>query len=269
MPDTPTHPYLSRLVAGELAEIASKIAGFKIAKRDFASAANISGVRSKTQTFSSRHDSRTLFASDSGYGLLGKAGTWTGDDRTVVAACRRVLRAAKVPLKEIAGINVVSEMGQVAEKVSADRFQVYEPKLLRKLARARRVVEGIPVWSSYASVGLTANGAIGLLEVHWPELSASVLKEARLLQALVKGKGLKPQEVAEAQVESVEAGIIHSPAVGFFMDVVPVVRIVYAGAQRDVGRKPTIYLDRHGNQVPTPRSIEPAQHDHVSRQKSR
>lgn len=267
MPDTPSQPHLSRIAAGELVDAASTIAGFKIAKRDFASAANISGIRSKTQTFRCRHDSRTLFASDSRYGLLGKAGTWTGDDKTVVAACRRVLRAAKVPPKEIAAIDVVSEMSQVAERVSGEKVRVREPKVLRKLARARRAVDGIPVWSSYATVGLAAKGEIGSLEVHWPELPAAVVKEARVLQALVKGKSFKPPDVADARAESVEAGVVHSPAVGFFMDVVPVVRVVYAAVRSEVGRKPTLYLDRHGEPVATPRAIEPAKHDPVSRQR--
>jgi len=267
MPDTPSQPHLSRIAASELADAASAIAGFKIAKRDFASAANISGIRTKTQTFSSRHDSRTLFASDNRYGPLGKAGAWTGEDKTVVAVCRRVLRAAKVPPKEIAAIDVVSEMGRVAERVSGEKFRLHEPAVLRKLARARRAVDGIPVWSSYATVGLTAKGEVGSLELHWPELPTAVVKEAGVLQALVRRGGFKPPEVGDTRAETVEAGVIHSPAVGFFMDVVPVVRVIYASVKSEIGRKPTLYLDRHGQPVAMPRDIEPAKHEPVSRQK--
>src|SRR5262245_60172275 len=108
MPDISPQADLSRVVAGQLADAASAIAGFKIATRDFASAANISGIRNRTQTFSSRHDSCTLFATDSRYGHLAKAGAWTGDDKTVIAACRRVLRAAKVTSKDIAASEVVT-----------------------------------------------------------------------------------------------------------------------------------------------------------------
>jgi hypothetical protein len=267
MPDTPSQPHLSRIVANELVDAASAIAGFKITKRDFASAANISGIRSKTQTFSSRHDSRTLFASDNRYGPAGKAGAWTGENKTAVAACRRVLRAAKVSPKEISAVDVVSEMGQVAERVSGEKFRPHEPTVLRKLARARRAVDGIPVWSSYAKVGLTGKGEVGSLELHWPELPAAVVKEAGVLQALVKRGGFKPPEVADARAETVEAGVIHSPAVGFFMDVVPVVRVIYTAAKSEVGRKPTFHLDRHGRPVVMPRDIEPAKHEPVSRQK--
>jgi hypothetical protein len=266
MPDPPSQAQLSRIVASELVDAALAIAGFKIAKRDFASAANISGIRSKTQTFSSRHDSRTHFASDNRYGPLGKAGTWTGDDRTIVAACRRALRAAKVPPKETVEIDVVLEMGREAQRVSGEKFRMYDPLVLRKLARARRAVEGIPVWSSYAMVGLTGKGEVGSLELHWPELPSAVVKEAAVLQALVKRIGFRPPEVADARVETVAAGVIHSPAVGFHMDVVPVVRVIYAASKKVIGRKPTLYLDRHGRSVSMPRDIEPAKHEPVSRQ---
>jgi hypothetical protein len=267
MPDLPSQPDLSRIAARSLAEAASTITGFKIATRDYASAANISGVRSKTQTFSTRHDSRTLFASDNRYGPLGKAGAWTGADRTVVAACRRVLRAAKVPSREIAAIDVVAEMGQVAERVLGEQFRLHDAKVLRKLARARRGVETIPVWSSYATLGLTRTGEIGSLELHWPELPEAVVKEAGVLQTLVKRRLFKPPEVAEARAESVEAGVIHSPAIGFFMDIVPVVRVIYAPTNQEVRRKPTFYLDRHARPVTMPRDIEPAKQEPATRQK--
>ena len=267
MPDIPPQPHLSRIAAREMADTASAIVGFKIPTRDFASAANISGIRSKVQSFSSRHDSRTLFASDNRYGPLGKAGAWTGEDKTVVAACRRVLRAAKVPPKEIAAIDVVLEMGQVAERVSGEKFRLHDAAVQRKLARARRAVDGIPVWSSYATVGLTGTGEIGSLELHWPELPKAVVKEASVLQTLVKQRGFKPPELADARVETVEAGVIHSPAVGFFMDVIPAIRIIYAAINREMRRRPALYLDRHGSPVSVPRDIEPAKHEPVSRQK--
>jgi len=267
MADIPAQADLSRFVARQLADDASAIAGFKIATRDFASAANISGIRSKTQTFSSRHDSRTLFATDSRYGHLAKAGAWTGDDKTVIAACRRVLRAAKVPSKEIAAIEVVTEMGQVAERVSGAEFRLHRPTVLRKLGRARRVIDEAPVWSSHAMVGLVAAGAIGSLELHWPEVPDVAVEEAGVLRTLVKRRAFKPPEVADARPESVEVGIIHSPAVGFFMDVVPVIRVIYSPVNPEMRRKPTLYLDRNGRAVSMPRDIEPGHREPTSRTK--
>ena len=240
-----------------LAEAASELAGFKLTKVEYGAAANIAGIRTKTQTFSSRRDSRTIFATDSRYGHLQKAGAWTGANRTAVAAGRRVLRAAKISAKEIAAIEVLSEMGQVAQRLAGDKVRVHKPTVLRKLARARRAVAGIPVWSSHATVGLNAAGDIGFLELHWPELPSAVVEEAGVLQRLVK-EGFKPPALDGARPESVEAGIVHSPAIGFFMDVVAAVRVVYRGHEPTVGRKATLYLDRHGEPVALPRDIVPA-----------
>jgi len=131
---------------------------------------------------------------------------------------------------------------------------VSEPTLLRKLAHARRSVRGIPVWSSYATVGLTAKGDIGSLELHWPELTEVVMREAGILNQLVK-RGLRPPDLKGGRPESVKAGVIHSPSVGFFMDVVAVVRVIYAVEEPGTGRKPVLYLDRHGEQIDPPRSI--------------
>lgn len=257
---------LSRVVAGEVARVALAIAGFKIPTRGFASARNVSGVQSKTQTFSSRHDSRTLFATDSRYGYGAKAGAWIGDDKTVIAACRRVLRAAKVPSREAATVDVVVEMGQVAERVSEEKFRLHDAALLRKLGRVRRAVDGIPVWSSYVTVGLTRAGTIGSLELHWPELPPVAVKEATVLAMLVKRRIFQPPELADARPEAIEAGIIHSPAIGFFMDVIPVIRVIYSNANPELRRKPTLYLDRHGQAVSMPRDIEQARREAVVRQ---
>jgi hypothetical protein len=248
---------LGRLESAELVEVASAITGWNLARPEFGTAANVAGVRTKNLTFSRRLDSRTVFASDVRYGPHRKAGAWIGPDKSVVSACRRILRAVKIPAREIAGIDVLCEMGQVAERLGKDEFRTHDAALLRKLARARRAVGTIPVWSSSATVGLTNGGELGSLEVHWPELPAAVVKEAGLLQSLID-KRFHPPELAGARPETVEAGIIHSPALGFFMDAIPVVRVVYMVEEPGVGRKPTLYLDRHGDPVEPPRDIRPA-----------
>lgn len=245
---------LSRVASTQLIASARAVAGFRLARPEFGSAANVSGVRTRILTFSWRHDSRTMFASHVHYGYQRRAGAWTGSDKTAIAACRRVLRAAKIPAAEIAGIDIQRELGQIAERTSGDDFRVSEPTLLRKLAHARRSVRGIPVWSSYATVGLTAKGDIGSLELHWPELTEIVMREAGILNQLVK-RGLRPPDLKGGRPESIEAGVIHSPSVGFFMDVVAVVRVIYVVEEPGIGRKPVLYLDRHGEQIDPPRSI--------------
>jgi len=255
---------LSRIAVAELIGAASTVAGFTFRRPEYASAANVSGIRTKTLAYSHRHDSRTIFASDARYGYLGRAGAWTGSDRTAAAACRRALRAAKAPAKEIAGIDVLAEMSQVAERVGDEEVRVHEPTLLRKVARAERAAEGLPVWSSYATVGLNADGDIGWLELHWPDLPEAVVKEGAVLQKLAD-RGVEPPELPGARPEKVEVGIIHSPAVGFHMDIAAALRIVYLGDDPEVGRKPTLYLDRHGEPVARPRDIEPTKPPTVAR----
>jgi len=264
MPQKNTPNALSRLVSAELIKSAAAITGFRFTKPEFGSAANISGVRTITVVFSQRHDSRTIFASDRNYGHLGKAGAWTNDNKTAITACRRVLREAHVPAKEVAGIGVISEMGQVAERVSEKEFRSHDTTLLRKLARAHRTMDGLPVWSSYAIVGLNKTGGLGWLELHWPEIPSSLVKEARLLQSLIK-RGFKAPDVKGALPEKMEAGLVHSPAIGFFMDIAAAIRVIYAIDAPGVGRKPFLYLDRHGDTVPPPRDVtlgKPSAGDH-------
>ena len=249
--------YLSRTEVPALVDAASSIAGFDFGKRPtFGLAANVSGVRTRTHTFSRRRDSLTIFADDSRYGITGKAGAWTGPDRTTIAACRRVLRAARVPRTEIESIDVVSELGAVAERLSEEEIRVEEPEILRKVGRARRAVEGLPVWSSHLVVGLNGRGEVGHLELHWPRLAPEAVHEAKMLRAILK-RGWEPPELPGARPESIEAGILHSSAIGFFMDVVAAIRVIFAADNPTLGRKPTLYLDRHGELITVPRNILP------------
>src|SRR5690348_4153249 len=122
---------LSRILQPGLIRNASRVAGFRLSKPEFASARNISGIRTKEQTYSQRHDCRTVFASDGRYGNADKGGAWTGPDTKLIAVCRRVLTAAGVPSKEIQKVVAVSEMGQLGERISEEKFEVNEPTVLR------------------------------------------------------------------------------------------------------------------------------------------
>jgi len=246
---------LSKLERKQLIDLASRVAGLKLGTGlEYASAANISGVRNRAVTFSSRRDSRTIFATDAGYGTTSKGGTWTGYDKTLIAACRSAMKAAGIPKGEIASVRVVSELGTSAERLADGRYRQTPEKLLRKEARARRSIDGLPVWSSSVVLGLTSGGKVGRLELHWPELPATILRETNVLRTLVK-QGFTPPELPDARLESIEAGVIHSPAIGFFMDVAAVIRVIYRGRDESIGRKPVLYLDRHGQTVVMPRDI--------------
>jgi hypothetical protein len=256
MPTENIRRQLSRMEAPDLIAAATKIAGFDLGKRPtFATAANVSGLRTRALTFSRRRDCLTIFATDLRYGHTGKAGAWTGPDRRATAGCRRVLRAASITSAEVSAIDVLSEYGTVAERGSDHEIRVEERQLLRKLARASRAIEGVPIWSSHVMVGLTANGEVGQLELHWPQLAPEVVKEAHILAALVE-RGFEAPKLPGARIESMAAGIIHSPPIGFFVDMTAAIRAVYLGEDPTVARKPVLYLDRHGELVARPRDIE-------------
>lgn len=268
VPDGPSDRALASLERPDLMKAATRIAGFDLGARPtFATAANISGVRTKSLVFSQRRDSLTIFARDENYGYGRKSGTWVGPDKQLVAACHKALRATKIPSVEIRRVKVISERGAAAELLPSGELRVEKPELLQKLARAERRVTGLPVWSSHASVALTREGNVGQLEIHWPHLSPAALAEAKVLASIVR-RGFKPRDVAGAEVESVEAGIVHSPPIGFFMDIVPVIRCIYRTTDDRLGKKPVVYFDRHGELASLPRDLKPAPPFEGTRQKS-
>lgn len=255
MDDRKLQDVLSKVERKDLVDLAYEVAGFTLRRGlQYASAANISGVRTSAATFSSRRDSLTIFATDVGYGTTRESRAWIGADKPLIAACRSAMKAAGVPRLEIASVYVVSELGASAERVADGRYRVTKETLLRKEARARRSIKGIPVWSSSVKLGLTHTGNMGRLELHWPTLPAYVVREADVLRTLVR-RGFKPPALRDAGVESIEVGIVHSPAIGFFMDAAAAIRVIYRGKDESIGRKPTLYLDRHGQPVAMPRDI--------------
>jgi hypothetical protein len=248
---------LAGIELDSLKALALTITGIAFEEAEYGSAVNFSGIRSGPYTFSRRRDSLTIFAADSYYGPFAGKGAWKGGDRTLLSACRRVLKAAKVSLAEIASLRVLSEFGAVAERVSENEFRTKGPKLQNNIARATRSVAGLPVWSSYATVALTAKAAIGRVEIHWPAVAKHCEAEARILHALVE-RGFEAPPVHGAYAESIEAGILHSPAVGLYMDIFPAIRVVYASSEKEIGKKPVAYLDRHGRPVEMPRVLPAA-----------
>ena len=146
-----------------------------------------------------------------------------------------------------------TEYGTAGEVVDGT-IRAEEPELLRKIASARRALDGLTVWSSYAKVGLTDEGSVGWLEVHWPVISPEIIKEGHVLAGLV-GRGFEAPAMEGAKPQSIEAGILHSPAVGFVMDVIAAVRVVYEPHDPDIGRLATLYVDRVGELVALPRTL--------------
>jgi hypothetical protein len=214
---------------------------------------NFSGLRTADITFSQRLDSRTFLVYDRRFSDTKEAGVNLQPDEALLKRSRELLARLRVPTAEIASEKVVQEKTQVGERnPKTGRFKLYGIEPGKKWARTARQIEGVPVFSSRATIGLMPNGEVGFLEVHWPQIPAKVTEEARRYAELA-AKDWHAPELKGARVESITAGILHSPAAATAMDVVPVIRVVYAPLDRRTGKKPVAYVDPQGNPVAMPR----------------
>lgn len=217
---------------------------------------NLVAARTRDLLFSRRTDSRTFFVQDQRYGPGRPAGLAKVGDAELLAACRRISGALGIPAEEIADGRILREQLQVARfDGETGNSEVEPPVAGRRMAELTRQVEGLPVFSSRVLMGQTGAGGVGFLEAHWPEVPAAVRKEAHRLAYKV-AHGWQAPEQQGARIESVQAGIVHSPAAGFVMDVYPAIRVVYTPVDPAMGRKLMLHLDRDGKPVPYPRQFD-------------
>jgi hypothetical protein len=217
---------------------------------------NMVGLKSDTVLFSQRNDSRTYFVEDKRYGEGKDRGIFAGSEAEVLERARAILQQLSIPADEIKDTKVLTEKTQTGKVDPATKKIIPgEVRDGKKTANITRQIKGIPVFSSHARIGLDRTKGIGFMELHWPEIPANVVNEAQRLQELVKG-GWRAPEQRGAIVESTEAGIIHSPALGFVMDIYPAIRVIYAAENKEMGRKPMLYVDANGKAVPVPRQFE-------------
>jgi hypothetical protein len=216
---------------------------------------NFLGIRSDQLLLSRRSDSRTYFVQDERFGLLREGGVFEGGDDELLERCRSIAQRLGVPAGEIEEASVLQVMNNVATIDGTGSVRTEEPQRGERYARLTRSVDGVPVFSSSVMLALNREGGIGFLELHWPEITPQAIAEARSMREQVE-RGWKPPELEGAHVESVEVGILHSPAVAFVMDVQPVIRVIYSPSDRTVGKKPVLYLDSRGHEVPRPRQFE-------------
>jgi hypothetical protein len=256
-PTTPVADYSDKAELTSIQLLATKTLGLKIDHDERqGSERNFLAVKSDRILVSQRLDSRTFFVQDNFYGLNNKAGVFKGDDKELQSFCYEIVKRFNINPDEINKAEVLHEKiqeGSFDDKTG--KFTAGEPTLGRRMARCTRYVEGIPVFSSKIIVGLTQDKTIGFMELHWPVIPETTIKEAHRLQYKVKN-GWKAPEQKGATIESVEAGIIHSAAAGFLMDIYPAIRVIYAPEEEGIGRKLMLHFDRHGNEVPIPREFD-------------
>lgn len=241
----------------QLDDLARNVLKLDLGKAPESGAArNMVGLRSDQLVFSHRVDSRTYFVQDNRYGVYKESGIFQGSDADLMNRSREILRQLGIPEDEITRAVVLKEKYQTG-KVDPKTRKVSPGEIQdgRRMADFSRNTEGVPVFSSRALIGLTRQSGIGLMELHWPAIPKADVSRAKRLQALIR-RGWRAPSLKGARVESVEAGIIHSPAVGFVMDIYPAIRVIYASDDRNLGKRPVRYVDENGRSVSVPRQFE-------------
>jgi hypothetical protein len=217
------------------------------------SEANLAGIRSESVLISHRLDSRTWFVQDQPDNpSRSPADNFRGSRQSLLARGREALKILGIPSDEVGEENVLQERTRLAQVDRRGKISRGQEGKGAKILHLGRVVRGCPVWSSNATLRLGKDGRIVFLQVHWPEISDAVLEEASELAHRVKA-GWCPPPQEGASPESVEAGVVHSPAAAFVMDVHAVVRVIYEPWNQRYGRKLMLHFDRHGRPVSNPR----------------
>ena len=157
--------------------------------------ANMAGIRTGTVLVSQRLDSRTYFVQDQGYGVDKSAGIFAGSDDELLARAREVLVALDVPGAEIERSSVLHEKTQTGFTNPFTGKLVAGPvRDAGRTAELMRSVEGVPVFSSRAIMGISKDGSVGNAEIHWPAVSEKVLQEAHRLQEKVRAGWSAPKQ---------------------------------------------------------------------------
>jgi hypothetical protein len=214
---------------------------------------NTLGIRSETALWSARTDSRTYFLQDRDFGLDRRRGHFEGSADELIDAAQSVLDRLGIPRVERVDTRLIAERTRVASyDPDTERVDLEPPEDGIRYAEITRAIEGIPIWHSKALVALAADGTPGFLHVHWPELPDNVIGEAARFADAITGDWTPPT-VEAAHAETSEAGVLHSLAVGFVMEAVAAIRVIYAADNPRIGRKPIRYVTPDGLDVRPPR----------------
>jgi hypothetical protein len=240
-----------------LRRVASETLRVPLENAEFRSEVNLIGFRSKETLFSRRTDSRTYFVQDLRPAREGEKRFYLGSDAKLLERLREVFKGLEIPANEITQARVLQEHMQEGRFDHAiGKMFMEERHPGKRWGAVSRQVEGLPVFSSRALLGLSEDGRIDFLELHWPAIPPETLAEAHRLEFKVR-QGWRPPALEAAHVESTEAGILHSPAIGFVMDFHPAIRVIFALDEKRYGKKAVRYLDRNGRDVPMPRQFAP------------
>lgn len=218
--------------------------------------ANMSGIQSGRYQLTTRTDSRTIFLQDSEFQAHNGAGVFEGSEDEILERAVKVLDGLGIDPAEIDQRSVLTEQIEAAQ-FDRESGEVISAGVRdgKRFALLTRAVEGIPIWQSSVTLGLTRDGGLGYLHLHWPELSRDALSAARKYQ-LAESSDWQPPRIDYAEPESWRAGVLHSPAIALVLDQVAAIRVIYQPITEEIGKKPVRFVDLNGIDVPMPRHFE-------------
>lgn len=237
-------------------QVAAETLGLALTgKTEAGHSANFSGLRTENLTFTQRLDSRTYITYDKRFSQITKTGMYKEPDEALLKRSADLLERLKIPRGEVETEKVLQEKMRVGERdLKSGKVRLEAVEDGKKYALTTRQIAGVPVFSSRAMIGLLPGGEIGFLEVHWPEIPARVTEESQRYRQIVEKKWRAPERKG-TRVESVTAGILHSPAAATAMDSYAVIRVIYAPLDKRVGKKPVEYFDAEGKPITLPRTL--------------
>jgi hypothetical protein len=218
--------------------------------------ANMSGIHAGRYQLTRRTDSRSLFLQDAEYQSQGRAGVFEGRDDELLDRAQRLLEELGIDPAEIDRRSIMTEQVEAAsfDRRSGDIVSagVRDGKRYAYLTRA---VDGLPIWQSSLTLGLTRDGAPGYLHLHWPEIPAKYPDLARDYRKAEAGGWTAPK-LDYAEPESIRAGVLHSPAISLVLDHAAAIKVVYRPTTSEIGKKPVRYVDVGGADVLLPRHFD-------------
>ena len=182
--------------------------------------------------------------------------SFNGSDTELKSIGIKLLRATGVKEEEIADVQVLQQFTQSGEIGPVGKeVRVLPPQKSHRTLVIGRRVEGVEVVSSRLMLNVDGAGRVAFMELAWPDLNREVLDRASRYLKVAEAKQVVPR-LEGAEVESVQAVILHSPAVGFYNDATAAIRVIYRPNAKQVGQKAVRYIDERGEDVILPRDLD-------------
>ena len=188
-----------------------------------------------------------------------------GSDAELKSIGMRLLQASGAKKDEIADVQVLQQFTQSGEtQPGGKEVKVLPPQKSHRTLMVTRRVAGVDVVSSRLMLNVDGAGRAALMELAWPDINREVLERAVRYKKLIDSQYVPPR-LEGAEVEAVQAVVLHAPAVGFYDDQTAAIRVIYRPTAKQVGQKAVRYVDERGEDVKLPRDVDRPREEPVKR----